>query len=427
MSQINTAKKTVLANGVTILTKVNPSSDIVAFRLFLQAGPRYEKPNENGLSNMMLRLLQAGTKTRSLQEIAEAVDSIGADFNTDLNKDFGGLVLKTTRATFDQGLEILLDCLLNSNFPEDRFLNEQETILREIRQERDNILPETFRLFQQEIYQDHPYAQPALGTEETVSAFSRDDVIRYYENCLDPDRMLVVAVGNFDSDALIGRMKETLGRLPDQAEHGERALDGTLLPLPTGHRVLIEERESEAEWMVLGYLAPAAGSPDYAAMKVIDSIMGGSMNSRLFNELREKRGLAYQIGSAFPSRLGPSLFATYIGAAPENHDAVIKGILEEIERLKVEPVPDDELERAKTFIKGTFIMSQETNMGQASLYGQFMRLGLGPGFVDRYPELISSVTADKVTEVANKYLNLYTLTSIRPAAIPADATPEAES
>jgi len=421
LSQVNVVEKTVLANGATVLTKVNPSSDIVALRVYLKVGPRYETAQQCGLSNLMLRLLQAGTESRSSRQIANDIDSIGAELSTDINKDYGGLALKTTRATFEQGLEIFLDCLLHPVFPEDRLVNERETILKEIRQEKDSLLSETFKLFQKEIYGNHPYAYPALGLEETVARFEREDVVALYEERLDPARLLFVAVGNFDPDRLRSRLEAEIGALPLQTGVWDWALDSTLLPLPADHQAVTVERDSEAEWMVLGFLAPAIGSPDYPVMKVLDSIMGGSMNSRLFTELRDKKGLAYQVGSTFPTRLGPGIFAAYIGAAPENHRSVVEGILAEVKKIQQEPVEPDELQRAKTYIKGTFIMSQETNMGQAGLYGLFEAMGMGYEYVDTYPEEISRVTAEQIQQAARRYLTFYTLAAIRPTPKPAPA------
>lgn len=416
LSQINVVERTQLDNGVTVLTKVNPSSEIVALRVYLPVGPRYEQPEQSGLSNLMLRLLQLGTESRDALRIALDVDSIGADFSTDVNKDYGSLVLKTTRATFEQGLDVFFDCLLHPTFPEDRLVNERETILKEIRQEKDSLLTETFRLFQKEIYQDHPYGIPAIGVEETVSTFEREDVRRFYESRLDPGRMVFVAVGNFDPEALRARLKAELGDFPIRREARPPALDGRLLPLPTEDRAILFERDCETEWLVLGYLSPSIKSADYAATKVLDSVMGGSMNSRLFTELRDKQGLAYQVGSTYPTRLGPSIYAIYIGAAPENHDAVIAGIAEQVAKICTEAISEEELERAKTYIKGTFIMGQETNMGQSGLYGLFETLGMGYKYVEEYPRQIDAVTAERLQEVAREYLTLYTLTAIRPAA-----------
>ncbi len=427
LSSINEVRQTILPNGVKVLTKVNPSSEIVAFRAYLRVGPRFETPAESGLSNLMLRLLQSGTESRSAVEIATAIDSIGAELSTDVNKDYGSLVLKTTRETFPEGLEILFDCLLRPTFPEDRFLNERDTVLKEIRQEKDSLLTEAFRLFQQELYRDHPYGLPALGTEESVEPMECEDVVRFYRERLDPADLVFVAVGNFDPAFLMKRIEEETGGLKVRPAAQPRALDGALMPLPVEPSSYHFERVSEAEWLVMGYLAPPIASKDYAAMKVLDSIMGGSMNSRLFTELRDKKGLAYQVGSMYPSRLGPSIFATYIGASPENHDGVVAGILEEVERIKNEPVPEEELERAKTYIKGTFIMSQESNMGQASLYGTYEMLGVGYPFVDEYPALIGEVTAEKVQQAARAYLNFYTLTTISPKAGALDESAEKTS
>jgi zinc protease len=416
VSEANRMNDVMLSSGVTVSLKENRYNEIVAFRVYLECGPRYEAPEETGLSNLMLRLLLSGTENRSARQVAGEIDALGAELNTDVNKDYGSLILKSTRAAFEQALDILLDCLLKPTFPQDRFENEKETILKEIRQEKDSLLTEAFRSFQKEIYGRHPYGQPALGLEETVSRFTRDDVVQMYRRSLDPERTRIVVVGNFDEEALLEILESRIGLIADRPARGQLALDGLLVPFPKAPTEISMERKSETEWLVLGYLGPPISSEDYAAMKVIDSIMGGSMDSRLFTELRDKQGLAYQVGSTYPSRLGPSIFAIYIGAAPENHDQVVKGILRQVERIQNEPLPPDELQRAKTYIKGTFVMGLETNMGQASTAGLFGVLGMGTDFIEQYPEKIEAVTAEKVREVSRKYLNIYTLSTVRPEA-----------
>ena len=417
LAQDNRVKQNQLRQGIRVLTKVNPSSDIVALRVYLPVGPRYESAEQSGLSNLMLRLLQAGTETRTAADIANAIDSIGAELSTDINKDYGGLVLKTTRATFDQGLDIFFDCLLHSVFPEDRLANERQTILREIKQDRDNLLNEAFRLFQKDFYGEHPYGNPALGLEETVSQLSREDVVQKYDWALSPSELIFVAVGNFDPDQLIQKIdKEFRARKISRSSRKGLPIEvDNHLAVTAENKTSIVKRQSEAENLILGYLAPAINSKDFAVMRVIDSIMGGSMNSRLFTELREKRHLAYQVGSAYPNRLGPSFFGIYMGgSAPDKHETAVQSILAEVEKLKNEPVPADELQRAKTFIKGTFIMSQETNMGQASLYGLHEVMGLGADYVEKFPTLIDAVTAEDIRRVAQEYFTTYTLTAIQP-------------
>ena len=173
-------------------------------------------------------------------------------------------------------------------------------------------------------------------------------------------------------------------------------------------------RESHAAWLVIGYPAPHIRSEDFAVMEVLDSIMGGSMNSRLFVELRDKQGLAYQIGSSYIPRTGPSFFAAFLGTEPEKFNRAKLAILKEVEKFKTELVEEEELKRAKTYICGTFIMKQESNAGQASMLAQYELEGLGHDYVDRYPEEIRKVRREDILRAAQEYFKNWTLSAVLP-------------
>jgi len=404
-------KKDVLANGLTILSKESRTNDIVAVQVYLRMGTRYETDEQAGLSTLLQSLLLKGTDTRTAARIATEIESVGGRISTAAEKDYGNISLLVTREGLDVGLDVLFDILQNATFPEEKVAQGKALLLRRIAARRDQLLASTFDLFQETYYQNYPYHKPRLGYPETVKRFTRKSVLDFYKTYYVPNNLVFSLVGNFDSSAVIGRIKRRFGRLPrrDIPSPPEVIFSPASRP-----REAIRERESQTAWMVLGYSAPSITSPDFTAMQVLNAVTGGSMDSRLFVELRDKKGLAYQIGSLYVPRVGPSFYAAYLGTRPEQFELARKGILVEMERVKTELVKDEELKRTKTYLRGTFIMSQESNAGQASLLGKYELLGPGYRFVDEYPKLIASVTKEDVLKVARKYLTYYTLGAILP-------------
>lgn len=404
-------KKHVLANGLTILSKESRTNDIVAVQIYLRMGTRYETDEQAGLSTLLQSLLLKGTTTRTAAQIATEIESVGGRISTSAGRDYASVSLLIIREGLDVGLDILFDILQNATFPEDEVEQEKELLLRQIKARRDQLLASTFDLFQETYYQSHPYHKPRLGYPETVKQFNRKSVLDFYKTYYVPNNLLFSLVGNFDSPEVIERIKRQFGRLPrrDLPSHSETILSPASQPKEDSL-----ERESQTAWIVLGFSAPSITHPDFAAMQVLNAITSGSMDSRLFVELRDKRGLAYQIGSLYVPRSGPSFYATYIGTKPDQFELARQGILTEIERIKTELVESEELKRTKTYLRGTFIMSQESNAGQASLMGQYELLGLGYQFVNEYPKLITLVAEEDILRVAQRYLGHYTLGAILP-------------
>ncbi len=209
-------------------------------------------------------------------------------------------------------------------------------------------------------------------------------------------------VGNFDETRLIDEIRSKLGALP-------RAQDPTPVPGEMTSRTQplekTEKRDVAANWFALGWESPEMDSPDYHTMEVLDSITGGSMNSRLFIAIREQRGLAYQVSSFVNARMAAGIYVAYIGTKPSSYEQAKEVLVEEVRRMGTERVADEELANAKSYLKGMNIMSMESNGGQAGQYVQFETLGVGYDFVDRYVKGIEAVTADDILRVAKKYLD----------------------
>ena len=405
-------KCTVLKNGLKILTKASKANDIVAVGVLLRMGSRYETDEQAGLSDLTQHLLLKGTESRTAEALAVQMDSEGIRLSASAGKDYGAVALLTTSEHLGKGLELLFDVLKHARFPEDKVVQEKEMVLRRIKARRDYLLSRAMDQLVETYYQRHPYHKPILGYPETVERFDRARIVDFYRTHFVPNNMLFSAVGNFDDQALIGQIKTKWGNAPMRPLP---SFPEAALPVRDAPEAAFEERDNHAAWIAIGYDAPALGHPDYAAMTVLDAILGGSMSSRLFAELRDKRSLAYQVGSHYAVHPDASLYAMYIGTSEERFADARDGVLNEVEKLRSEPVLAEELRTAKTYLKGTFVMGQERNAAQATLMAAYEFLGLGYPFIEEYPKRIERVTREDVLRVARTYFSgPYTLGAVRP-------------
>ena len=395
-------KKTVLENDLVVLTKPSKANDIVAVEVLLRMGPLYERDDEAGLSDITQRLLLKGTESRTAEELAEDIESLGAKLSSGASREYGYISLMSTKERWREALDILFDVLLHPTFPESEVEQEKKLTLKRIKARRDHLLTRAVDLLREAFYRPHPHHKPVLGYPETVSEFSRDQVVEWYRRFHLPNNMVLAAVGNFAEGEFLKAVQDALGFLSEGPL--PKPIAGEV-PDRTEPQEVFERRESQAVWMAMGYPAPPVTDREYAAMEVLDAILGGAMDSRLFVSVRDTKGLAYQVGSSYIAMRGPSLFLVYLGTRPDQYEEARAVALKEMERIAGEPVSDEELRAAKTYLKGTFLMSQERNVDQALLLARYELMGLGYNFVEKYPELIEAVTREDVQGVALKYLS----------------------
>lgn len=396
----------ILSNGTRLLARWNTENEIVAVRIMFKTGSRYERSTHFGVSNLALRMLLKGTGTRSAERIADDLDAIGAHLDVGVEKDVGGLMLQCAAPVLDEALEILWDVTNSPVFARDQVRWEKQRIKMEILEDEDSPMTYTFKQFIRNLYGEHPYGAPSKGYPETLSKLTADRVSKHYRKCLSSREMVIAAVGHLDIGRIVRWLDERFGVLPiakrELVEPDDSSLGTGSAVRHTQHR-----RRVEAENLVMGYLAPSLLSPDFPVMKVLDSILGSSMDSRLFIEVRDKRGLAYSVGSSYVARKGPGALCIYFGTDPSNHEQALSQCQIQVQRLQQELVPDDELHRARQYLQGLHVMSLETNMGQAEMLSSSVFFGLGSDYVSEYPQLIGAVTAEDVRRVAQQYLTDY--------------------
>jgi predicted Zn-dependent peptidase len=333
-------------------------------------------------------------------EIAEQVESVGASLNADATADYFLLSLKTVSADFAEILELAGQLLFEPTFPEVEVELERRLVLQDIRSQQEQPLTIAFEQLRQGIYQNHPYALSGLGTEATVSQLSRADLQRYHQTYFRPDNMVISLAGRVTSLDAVALVEKVFG---DWQVPSTPLPTLTLPTLTTQPRLLTTPQQTQQSIVMLGYLAPAVQNADYTAMKLLSTYLGNGLSSRLFVELREKRGLAYEVSAFYPTRMEPSPFVVYMGTAPENTAIALSGLRTEVELLCTAQLESDALCAAKNKLLGQYALGKQTNAQIAQVFGWYETLGLGIEFDTQFQQQVAGVTAAMAQQAACQY------------------------
>lgn len=419
--------RTVLANGIVVLIWENPSADIIAARLFIRAGSQWESPQVAGLSHLLSAVLTKGTEQRSSLQIAEQVESVGASLGADSATDYFLLSLKTVSADFAEMLELAGELLRSPSFPQSEIDLERRLTMQAIRSQQEQPFSIAFDQLRRIMYGEHPYALSGLGTEASVAQLERTDLQRYHQTHFRPDNLVISLSGRIQSDDAIALVEKVFGDWRAPAT----PLPVLSLPAITSQPVRAAiAQETQQSIVMLGYLAPpvvkegAKGDTEshqslqnYTALKLLNSYLGNGLSSRLFVELREKRGLAYDVSAFYSPRLHPAQFVVYMGTAPENTAIALDGLKTEVDRLRTHPFNPETLQAAKDKILGQHALGKQTNAQIAQTFGWYETVGLGIGFDTQFQEQMSAVTIADTQAVADHYLVEPYISLVGPAAV----------
>ncbi|WP_313930192.1 pitrilysin family protein [Trichocoleus sp. FACHB-262] len=413
--------RTVLENGMVVLAVENPAADIIAARIFIRAGSIWERPEQAGLSHLVASVLTKGTDQLSSLEIAERVESVGAGLSTDAATDYFLMSLKTVSSDFVEILELAGQLLRSPTFPESEVELERRLTLQSIRSQQEQPFAVAMEQLRQAMYQDHPYALSAIGTAASVAQLSRSDLQQYHQTYFRPDNIVISLVGRITPEAAIAQIQEVFGdwQAPDSS------IPALTLPVvPVEPQQVVTAQETQQSIIMLGYLAPAAKSQasteeaalDYIALKLLNTYLGNGLSSRLFVELREKRGLAYEVSAFYPTRLGQSQFVTYMGTAPDNTATALEGLQYEVQRLCDAPLSEAELQTAKNKLLGQYALGKQTNSQIAQVLGWYETLGLGVEFDAQFQKAIVAVTPAAAQQAACRHFTQPYVSLVGPAA-----------
>ncbi|HEY9610378.1 pitrilysin family protein [Allocoleopsis sp.] len=413
--------RTVLDNGIVVLAIENSAADIIATRLFIRAGSQWEPKEKAGLSHLLSTVITKGTDQLSAIDIAERIESVGANLSADTATDYFLLSLKTVSTDWPEMLQLAGQILLHPSFPEEEVELEQHLTIQDIRSQKEQPFTIAFDQLRQAMYRDHPYALSILGTEATVSQLNRSDLELFHQTHFRPDNMVISVVGRVTPEEAVAQVERVFGGW----QPPEAPLLTQQLPLVTSQPCqVMTPQETQQSIVMLGYLASPLHHDDYTTLKLINTYLGNGLSSRLFVELREKRGLAYDVSAFYPTRKSASTFVVYMGTAPDNTETALVGLEKEVERLCSTQLSIEELQAAKNKLLGQYALGKQTNAQLAQVYGWYETLGLGIEFDTQFQQDVISVTPEMAQTVASRYFTEPYVSLVGPAeAINPLATP----
>jgi len=394
-------ERTVLPNGIVAIAVENAAADIVAARLFWPAGSGWEPRDRAGLAHLVAATLTKGSQARSAVEIAECVESAGASFSTDAANDYFTIGLKAVSADFADLLHLAGELSRAPSFPADEVALEQHLTLQNLRAQQERPFSLAYNQLRAAMYPEHPYGLPVLGSEATVAALTRDDLVAYHREHFRPDTLVVSIAGCLPPDAALELVEAVFGDWQPPATPPPPLRRPPLTVAPCTRQTT---QETQQAIVMLGYLTPPANQADYCALKLLNTYLGNGLSSRLFVELREKRGLAYDVSAFYPTRREPSHFVAYLGTAPENTAVAIASLEREMQRLCEVRLPEEELQAAKNKLLGQYALGKQTNAEIAHLYGWYETIEVGLDFDRYFQATIAEVTAERAQAIAQRYL-----------------------
>src|SRR6202789_2152822 len=351
-------RKTTLSNGLLVLTERMPHLRSVSMGVWIDSGSRDETPERNGISHFIEHMVFKGTTTRSASQLAREVDSIGGNLDAFTGKETVCFNIKVLDENIPAALDLLTDLVLHPTFSPEDIAKEQGVILEEIKMDEDNPDYLVHELFTQNFWPNDALGRPILGTAKTVSSFDQKIVLDEYARRFTPANMVFTAAGNLDHDDFVSQVSAAFTSL--SATSSEKIAHPNP-PQTAPHITLKNKKSLEQVQFCLAVPAPPVASPHPYTVYLLNSILGGGMSSRLFQSIREERGLAYSIYSELNPFRDTGSLAIYAGCSADNTREVLALTLAELTRLKQEPVTDEELQRAKSQIKGNMVLGLETS------------------------------------------------------------------
>jgi predicted Zn-dependent peptidase len=384
----------VLGNGVRVVTERMTHVRSISVGVWLTRGSRHEAAEHGGIAHFVEHMLFKGTATRSAEDIAQAIDSIGGQLDAFTAKEYASYYIKVLDEHLPIALNLLSDIVLNPAFAADDIEREKKVVVEEIKMVEDTPDDLVHELFTQGFWEDHPLGRPILGTRETVESFHTDLLRTYFSNAYTPQNLIVSAVGNLEHERVRDLVEAAFGSI------GPRGVPVPEEAPKVAPKVLIRNKELEQSHLCLGVSSyPQSHDARYSSY-VLNTLLGGSMSSRLFQNVREKRGLAYAVFSGLSAYRDAGSFTIYAGCANEAVGEVIDLVVEELRGLRQTPVADAELQRAKDHLKGSLMLSLENTASRMShLARQEIYFDRQFG-LDETLHGIERVTADDVQRVA---------------------------
>lgn len=396
--EVRNIRRQKLPNGLTVITEQMQHIRSASIGVWLQTGSRDEDPEWNGISHFIEHMVFKGTKHRTAEEIARQVDSIGGNMDAFTAKECICFNVKVLDEHVPVALDIVSDLVLNPIFDANDIARERGVIMEEIKMDEDNPDYLVHEIFTQNFWKDHPLGKPILGTKETVKRFEREPVLDAYAHRFAPGNIIVSAAGNLDHDRFVELVRGHFEQMQPMTNGFHSSA-----PKIFSRIVLRNKKALEQVQLCIGVPAYPIAHEKRHAGYVLNTLLGGGMSSRLFQNIRERQGLAYSIYSDLNPYRDTGCLAVYAGTSLASASKVVQSVVSEFRKLKTEPVAEEELSRSKAQLKGSLMLSLESSTSRMS------NLARQEMYFDRYYDLdelierIEAVTAEDLTSLANEF------------------------
>ena len=399
-----TIMRVELPGGMVVLVSENHSSPSVVVSGYLWAGSMSEEPTQAGLASLTAGMLMRGTESRTFREINEALESVGAQlgFHSGVHTvGFGG---KALVEDLDLLLDILADVLQRPSFRP----NEVETLRGQILTGLQRRAHDTRRMarltFDALLYPDHPYGRSVVGYEDTVSGLIRSDLVDFYRRCYSPQGMVLAVAGAVSATSVVAKVEAALGGWQTPGAMPNRRIPSPVSLAECRHETVTIAGKTQSD-IVLGWPGLSRNDPDYMSARLDNSILGVfGMMGRLGQSVRDEQGLAYYVYSRLEAGVGAGPWTLIAGVNPANVERAIRAMLDQVSRLRDQPVPAEDLADSQSFLTGSMPLRLETNEGVGASLLAMERYGLGLDYLQRFADLVNAVTVQDVQEMAQKYL-----------------------
>jgi predicted Zn-dependent peptidase len=398
VEEVRNIRREVLPNGLTIITEQMEHIRSVSIGIWVKTGSRDEDQPSNGISHFVEHMVFKGTKSRSAEEIARQVDSIGGGLDAFTAKECICFNVKVLDEHLPIALDVLSDLVLHPTFAAEDIVRERGVILEEIKMDEDSPDYLVHEIFTQNFWKDHPLGRPILGTKDTVKKFERDPVLDFYKQRFAPGNLIISAAGHLKHEQFVELVTKHFDHMKP-VKNGFHSAQPVIKP-----RIIMRNKKSlEQVQICIGVPSHPITHERRHASYILNTLLGGGMSSRLFQNIRERQGLAYAIYSDLNPYRDTGCLSVYAGTSRASAAKVVQSVVSEFAKLKAEEVPAEELRRAKDQLKGSLMLSLESSTSRMS------NLARQEMYFDRFYSLdelinkIESVTAQELTELANEF------------------------
>lgn len=389
-----------LDNGLKVaFEKINYLRS-VSFGIWVKNGSKYETKEENGISHFIEHLLFKGTKNRTAKQIATEIDEIGGHINAFTAKEYTCYYTKTLDTHLDVAIDVLSDMFFNSNFDNEEIKKERNVIIEEIAMYEDSPDDLCAELLQKNVFDDTSLAMPILGTKETISSFNHDTFVEYMDKHYTVDNVVISVAGNFDRDDTIKKIEKYFNKFSN------KRYDLDAIPVKYKKSFVSKEKDNEQLHLMLSYEGVGIGDDLAYELSVLGTVLGGGMSSRLFQKVREERGLCYSIYSQNMSFKDIGIFSIYSALNPNNAEELIEVVLDDIKDIKQNKITPTLLATTKEQLKSNYIMGLESSSSRMSSIGRNQLILNKIYTPDEVIQKIDNVKMDSLAELIDKVFNM---------------------